>query len=148
MVEIVFQRENKGGNGDKNHIAGDPHIAMPDGFAWGSEEDKRFYIVKHGNSIGWHNRYFTLKISGISLNRARIFIEPHKVPATILDTELSAPDPEDRFVYRSRKRWGLFIDELPERVKTAIDNNGYAEVTVDQIKPFFRHKTEGIQISG
>ncbi len=147
MADIIFCAKDKGADSSKFHRRGDPLIARQGNFVWGANEDKRAWIARHGNADNWHGYFFTLRITGLTVTRARRFIEAHTRPATTIEVEYTAPDEADRIVIMRRKRWRLNISELPVLLRQKIDLDGYAVVSFDDIKPYFRHRYDDTQIS-
>ena len=148
MCEIAFMTRNKGTDPLKHHRKGDPIEVLENGADWGTDVDKRAYIAKYGSDVGWKGIFVIIQITDLSVAKARTYLEPNFRPATAVDPEFIAPDPEDRVVQVSRKKWGVFIDELPQNFKNKLNNDGYAEVTVAQVRNYFRDKVQGTLISG
>ncbi len=147
MAEIVFMAKNKGADSGCNHRLGDPLIAKPDGFSWGANEDKRAWIARHKSADGWPANFVTLRITGLSVERAMRFIEPCTRPATAADPEFNAPDIIDRKIILLRKQWKLNIVKLPNNVKNELSANGFAIIRLSQIRQYFCHKINGKTIS-
>lgn len=147
MADIVFCAKHKGTNSRHFHRRGDPLIAMPGNHVWGANEDKRAWIAAGKPAADWPGSFFTLRITGLTVARARRFIEAHHRPATVVDQEFTAPDESDRKVLVRRKRWRLNISELPQQLKNKLQADGYASVTLAQIKPYFRHRYNNTQVS-
>ena len=148
MCEIAFMTGNRGGNPLKHYRKGDPVEVLEDNADWGTDVDKRAYIAKYGSDVGWRGIFVIVQITDLSVTKAKTYLEARIRPATALDPEFNNPDPEDRFVQVSRKKWGVFIDELPAGFKNTLLTDGFAQVTIAQVKNYFRNKIDGTLISG
>ena len=148
MCEILFMAKNKGADEVKGHRKGDPIAVMPNGHAWGAGEDKRAHLAKYGNTDNWQGLFVVVQITDLSVAKAETYLEPHTRDANIAEDEFNAPDPQDRKVQLLRKKWGVFIDELPAGFKSTLATDGYAAVTISQVKTYFRNKVLGTEISG
>lgn len=103
---------------------GDPIIAMPDGWSWGREEGLPKFVV--------------LKIPGLSVAKARERLAPLFEDAQPGDPEFNAPDPKDRRILRARRRWAVFIDELPRSVINEFRDTGEYTATPAQVRNYIR----------
>lgn len=147
MADILFAARHKGPNSKTHHRLGDPIVAMPGNHTWGPREDKRVWVAAGKDPTAWPGDFFILRIKGLTVRRARRFIEPHYRPATAVDLEFGAPDADDRKVLVRRKRWRLVLSELPGALRKRLRRNGYASVTLGEVRPFFRHRYHGGLIS-
>jgi len=148
MCELAVITYNKGNNAAKGHRVGDIIAVMPNGHAWGSREDKRAHLAKHGNTDEWSGNFKIIQITDMTVEDAQEYLTPRTRPAHIADPEFLAPDSVDRFVQVSRKAWSINLNALPQAVKTILDDTGYIESTRNQIAPQFRNKETGKGING
>jgi len=148
MCEIAFYTRNKGANPRTAHQRGDPIEVLENGADWGTEVDKRAHLAKYGNLDNWRGNYVIVQITDLTVAKAKTYLVPHDRDATAVDPEFTAPDIADRRVRVLRKRWGVFISELPNNFKNKLNTDGFAVVTVAQVRNYFRNKIDGTLISG
>jgi hypothetical protein len=97
---------------------GDPVAVKPNGQTWGNAEVlPDFYVVK---------------IPGLDMARAQTLLDDLREPARLGDLEFNAPDAEDRFVKRHRRRVRIVIEDLVDRV--ALERDGTVTTTVNGIR--------------
>jgi len=140
MAVVLFCFKHKGTDEVEGHRRGDPIVAMRNNHIWGSGEDKRAHLALHGNTDNWTDATVLIKITGMSVARATALMNRDTRAANISDIEYESPDAEDRVVQLARKMWRVRFAEMPPAWKSALNNIGYLEVTIDEIRPYFRHR--------
>ena len=127
MAEVLFAAVNLG-----SYERGDPIIAKPDGWQWGTQE---LLPPKDGGS------FCRIIISDITATRANELVDRYYRDATTGDPELDAPDPEDRVVMLGRRVWLLRWSEVPNSVINTLWNKGvYGPVTKSQVRDYIRRR--------
>jgi len=139
MAAVLFRFTHKG-EGSQYHRRGDPIVARRNNHVWGSGEDKRAHLALYGNTDNWPDDTVLIKIIGMSVARANALMGADTRPANIAEPEFTAPDEADRVVQLARKRWRVRFAEMPAAWKSALNNIGYLEVTLEEIRPYFRHR--------
>jgi len=147
MAVVLFSFKHKGTDQERGHRRGDPIVAMRNNHVWGAGEDKRAHLALYGNTDNWTDATVLIKITGMSVARATALMNRDTRPAGITDPEFNSPDAEDRVVQLARKRWRVRFAEMPLAWRSALNNIGYLEVTIDQIRPYFRHRRTDTQIT-
>lgn len=112
---------------------GDLVVAMPDGHTWGRMESKAQWIAEGNDGDDWPGGFVILKISGLTLAKAKTYIRSH------LD------DITGETLRRSLFR--LVWSELPQGVKDTLIADAEYTATLSQVKQFIRNKIDETEIS-
>ena len=113
---------------ESGYQQGDPITAQADGHVWGNAETlPNFWIVK---------------VPSINLATAQAAVGVLFEPAVEdVDDEFDAPDPEDRFVRRHRRRVRGFLNELPPPRQNDLATTGITTLSLGQARSVYRKLT-------
>ena len=133
MAEVLFAAVNLG-----SYERGDPIIAKPDGWQWGTAE-----LLAPASG----GKFCRVIISDLTAQRANEIIARYDRPAVEGDAEFDAPDPEDRVVVLGRRVWWLRWSEVPNSVRNTLNNSGvYGPVTKSQVSQYIRRRDTDEQL--
>ena len=120
MAQILFAARNL----PSGYRLGDPIVAKPDDHVWGASEGLPDFAV--------------VKITDLDHEVAQSRIEQLFEPAQITDPEFNAPDEADRRIPRHRRRIRLIWGDLPGNVRNQLQNSGYYEANLAQMRSYIR----------
>ena len=103
--------------------AGELIIAQPDSHVWTAAEGLP--------------QFWQIDVSPLPWSLARPFVGPLMEPAMPGDPELGAPDPENRFIRRSRARTHFFPDRLPPSKQDELAAEGCTTLNFGQGRTAF-----------
>lgn len=117
-----------------------------DGHTWGRLESKQQWIAEGNTADSWPSQgiFVIVKISSVLAAKALVLLEQQT------EDDLGNPllDTDNRPIIYRRRRWKLFVDNIPLAIRNTLTANGEITVTVSQIRAYLKRIRDNAQFIG